>query len=132
MANIGDKFASAGSFIVDRAKDVSGYARLSIDLKTKEGYVESKYKELGKAYYEDHKDDEEPAYDIMLMIAEANEQIAEIKEELTAMKGMVVCKSCGHEVRDDDIYCSKCGAKIERPEPEPDFFDNDIEDEDNV
>lgn len=33
-----------------------------------------------------------------------------------------VCPNCGSEVKDDDLFCGECGAKIERtevPESEP-------------
>ena len=32
------------------------------------------------------------------------------------------CPNCGSEVKDDDLFCGECGAKIERtevPESEP-------------
>ncbi len=66
-----------------------------------------------------------PDFDVVLLINEAKQEIEEIKEQLIVMKGVSVCKACGHEIKDDDVFCSKCGMKIERDLEEPDFFSDD-------
>jgi hypothetical protein len=49
---------SAGKDVGQKAKDVSGIAKLKMDIRSKEDFVEKQYAELGKAYYEKHKDEE--------------------------------------------------------------------------
>ena len=44
------------------------------------------------------------------------ETIAEMKEQILALKGLVKC-SCGANCPIEDIFCGKCGAKLEKPEP---------------
>ncbi len=49
---------SAGKDVGQKAKDVSEIAKLKMDIRSKEDFVEKQYAELGKAYYEKHKDEE--------------------------------------------------------------------------
>ena len=56
-----ESLVSAGKDVSQKAKEVSGIAKLKLDVKSKEDYVEKQYAELGRIYFEQHKDEEEPA-----------------------------------------------------------------------
>ena len=53
---LSETIVSAGKDVGQKAKDVSGIAKLKMDIRSKEDFVEKQYAELGKAYYEKHKD----------------------------------------------------------------------------
>ena len=72
-----ESLVSAGKDVSQKAKEVSGVAKLKLDVKSKEDYVEKQYAELGRTYFDAHKDDEENA---------ENEQFKVIKEALAEMK----------------------------------------------
>lgn len=55
---LSETIVSAGKDVGQKAKDVSGIAKLKMDIRSKEDFVEKQYAELGKAYYEKHKDEE--------------------------------------------------------------------------
>ena len=75
------------------------------------------YGALGKAYFEDHKDDAEPAYEGITLVNDALKEIEELKEELAKIKGSRKCPGCGADLKGEPAYCSKCGTKIEYDAP---------------
>ena len=51
-----ESLVSAGKDVSQKAKEVSGVAKLKLDVKSKEDYVEKQYAELGRTYFDAHKD----------------------------------------------------------------------------
>ena len=74
-----ESLVSAGKDVSQKAKEVSGVAKLKLDVKSKEDYVEKQYAELGRTYFDAHRDDEENA---------ENEQFTVIKEALAEIERM--------------------------------------------
>ena len=114
--NIKDSFYSAGKDISQKAKDVSEVARLKLDIRAKEEFLEKQYAAIGKAYYESHKDSEE------MLEAEAAEfrtieeallEISRMKEAILNIQGSVECPNCHVIMPEHATYCSNCGTKME-------------------
>ena len=82
LNKLGETLASAGKDVGQKAKDLSGAAKLTIDIKSKEDYVQRMYAEIGRQYYEDHKNETEGLYEEMALVKEALEVIADMKKEL--------------------------------------------------
>ena len=80
-----ESLVSAGKDVSQKAKEVSGVAKLKLDVKSKEDYVEKQYAELGRTYFDAHKDDEENA---------ENEQFKVIKEALAEIERMKAEQEC--------------------------------------
>ena len=51
-----ESLVSAGKDVSQKAKEVSGVAKLKLDVKSKEDYVEKQYAELGRTYFDAHRD----------------------------------------------------------------------------
>ena len=52
---IGDTILTVGKDVTQKAKDVSGIAKLRLDIRAKEDFIKEQYLSLGKAYYEQRK-----------------------------------------------------------------------------
>lgn len=113
LDKIGDTIVSVSKDATQKAKDLSDIARIRMDIRSKNDYINKQYQEIGKAYYEKHKDDESPKYDQVVLIQEAEEVIDELREQLSQIKGTQRCPQCGQEMDLDADYCSKCGAKLD-------------------
>lgn len=110
---IGETLVSAGKDAAQKAKDLSGVAKLNLDIKSKEDYVQRQYAELGKIYYEAHKDDAVvEGSEHVELITEALEAIEKMKLEIMELKGTKKCPKCGADLADDAEYCSSCGEKV--------------------
>ena len=109
---LGDTIVNVGKDVTQKAKDVSGIAKLKLDIKSKEDFIKEQYIELGKIYYEMHKDEptEEQAH--FGQIKEALEEIERMKLQILELKGARKCPDCGAEAADTAEYCSVCGAKL--------------------
>ena len=47
---LGDTIVNVGKDVTQKAKDVSGIAKLKLDIKSKEDFIKEQYIELGKIY----------------------------------------------------------------------------------
>lgn len=114
LDRIGESLVSAGKDVSQRAKDVSELAKLRLDIKSKEDYVEKQYAAIGAAYYEKHKEEEgcEEAEQFFL-IREALEEIERMKAEVLRIQGAAECPNCGTKMPEDATFCSSCGAKLD-------------------
>lgn len=111
---LGETIVSAGKDVGQKAKDVSEIAKLKLDIKSKEDFVEKQYAALGKVYYEKHKDEEgcEEAEQFFL-IGEALEEIGRMKAEVLKIRGAAECPKCGTKMPEGATFCSTCGTKLD-------------------
>ncbi len=117
---ITETITSVGKTASEKAKTSTDYAKLSIKLSGEEKTLAELYRRVGKIYYDANNgctQDEETTL-LFAEISDSIEAIANIKTQLMALKGSIACKSCGAENPDEHDFCSKCGAKIEKPIPE--------------
>ena len=111
---LSETIVSAGKDVGQKAKDVSGIAKLKMDIRSKEDFVEKQYAELGKAYYEKHKDEEEgEEAEQFFLIREAVEEIERMKAEVLRIQGSAECPKCGAKMPEGAVYCSNCGTKMD-------------------
>ncbi len=109
---LGDTIVNVGKDVTQKAKDVSGIAKLKLDIKSKEDFIKEQYIELGKVYYEMHKDEAAEDQARFDQITEALEEIERMKVQILELKGARKCPDCGAEAADTAEYCSVCGAKL--------------------
>lgn len=104
----------AGRDVTQKAKDVSELAKLKLDIKSKEDYVQKQYAALGAAYFEKHKDEEgiEEAEQFFL-IKEALGEIERMKNEVLKLQGAAECPKCGAKMPEGASFCSSCGTKMD-------------------
>ncbi len=113
FGKIKSDIVSAGKDISVKAKEVSDTAKIKVDIRTKEDYLAKQYEALGRQYYEAHKDDEDAAEkECFANIAEAQEALEVLKDELLTLQGAVICPNCGEKQVNDDNYCKNCGASL--------------------
>ncbi len=111
---LGETLVSAGKDVGQKAKDVSEIAKLKLDIKSKEDFVQKQYAALGEVYYAKHKDDEncEEAEQFFL-IKEALDEISRMKSEVLRIQGAEECPKCGARMPEGALFCSSCGTKLD-------------------
>lgn len=117
LDKLGATLTSVGNTIGDGANKVAGEAKIQAKLLEEKNTINNAYSNLGKAYYEAHKDDTEGEF--FNTIDAINKEFANIdalKKELQELKGLKTCPQCGEAVSTDHDFCPKCGAKLKEEE----------------
>lgn len=113
LNKLGETIATAGRDVSQIAKDLSGTAKLNIDIRAKEDFIQKQFAEIGKLYYGEHKDDITAEYEQIEAINKAYAAIDQMKRELLEIKGAKQCPKCGAKMSDEAAFCSSCGAKLD-------------------
>lgn len=113
LDDLTESLTTAGRDVTQKAKDVSELAKLKLDIKAKEDYVQKQYTALGAAYFEKHKDEEglEEA-EAFFLIKEALGEIERLRAEVLKLQGATECPKCGARMPEGATFCSSCGAKL--------------------
>lgn len=113
FTKLGETISSTGKDVSQKAKDLTELARLNLNIKAKEDFIEKQYGEIGKQYFNLHKEDQEPFFEEINLISETLKEIERLKSEIADLKGKKKCPACGAVVEQDAIFCNQCGAKCE-------------------
>ena len=120
-----DDLFSVGKEVGDRVSDVSNIAKLKLELRSKEDFIQRQFEELGRLYYEAHKEaaDSVAEQDMFNSIAETEARIAETKSEILNLQGAICCPECGEKYQKGYKFCPFCGGELRNePEQEEDIF----------
>lgn len=120
LKNFGEKVSETGKAVGGKTKQVSEIAKITYKITAEEKAVEELYALLGKACYEAENAKAESAYFGQCEeISAKMDAIEELKKQLNAIKGIIVCENCKAEVSNENDYCGKCGTKLVKPVEEP-------------
>lgn len=126
LNKIGDSIVSATQGVSEKAKDVTDIAKLQYEMKTKEEFLNKKYQEIGKMYYQTSKDAFSEEYTTLFDEVEATlDKLSEIKAQIAGIKGSKTCSKCGAVVGNTAAFCSECGAKMDDIFEEEDIVEED-------
>ena len=95
-------------------------SKMKLQIAQQRAELSKAYEKLGAMVYDMMKSNAQDSSAIDVCIDEIDfifSKIAEAEGKVNVLKKVSICASCGAEVALDACFCSKCGAKIERPEP---------------
>lgn len=120
FGNLGRKITDAGQSVAQQTKDLAEITRLNSQISGLEKKQNELFLALGRACYEQQKDDETSENrEILDELLACYEQIDGFNERIKQIKGYEKCPRCGADVTSDAVFCSICGLKIERaPQPQ--------------
>jgi len=101
----------------------TGKIKMSIaDLK---GENEELFRQIGEMVYCAYENEGEVAdfSEKCGKILENKKKIDELQKKADAFMNVITCDNCGEANPDKNAFCSKCGAKLDRPEPVADTAD---------
>ncbi|MBQ5960519.1 MAG: zinc-ribbon domain-containing protein [Firmicutes bacterium] len=110
---ITDIFNSTSKELGKKAKDVISTVKLENEITGQESKIRESFLKIGEQYFEAFKDDPDSPYaKIIAEVAEAKAKIADLRNQINDLKGLVKCPVCGEAVSADQAFCPKCGAKL--------------------
>lgn len=120
LDSITKKISSASQSVVQKGKNVADVTKLNSQINEANKVITENYIALGKAYYEQNKENPNAAdLEIFSVIAENEAKIEELKAQVRAIKGISLCPNCGAEVASSNKFCPNCGTAMPVPEPAP-------------
>lgn len=129
IKGLGNTISSASRDGLSKAKEMRDSAKISFDIRERENAIRRMYRDLGKAYYQDHKDDISSEYrDRITAISAAFEEIGELKASLDEVRGIRRCPACGKIISPEAKFCAECGEKCEEEVVECEVVEDDEED----
>lgn len=124
--NLGETITAKSKEVADKAKNFTDIASLKGQIVTQENAILRYYREIGRAYYAAHKnDDTAECQEQFESIKKAEAIIEELQKKIAEISGTRHCASCNSDVPDDSAFCPKCGAKLENDT----YFDEEDTDE---
>lgn len=119
--DLGKKISQTGQDVVRKTKNFADTTKISAQIAEQERQLSNLYQQLGRLYYEGHKD--APAEDLRMFvdaITQAQDWISQQKEQIDQINGVVKCNVCGSDVPQEYLYCSVCGSTMPLRKPNSD------------
>ncbi len=89
--------------------------KLKIDAAKIRSEINKDFESIGRMYYDGHKNGKDNSDAIKAVIADVDgkyNELAEIEDKISEVKGGNCCADCGTQNADDSAYCRKCGKKL--------------------
>lgn len=129
-SDISVKLEEGGRIVADKARELSQIANLRAQIVSCDNTMHKNYKELGKAYYEAHKDDLNPEYeDIMKIIADSQAKKEDLLEKLAEVRNTNA--SC-EDLVNEELVCSDEESADDAFDEPDDFDEVDVDEESSV
>lgn len=113
LDGIGKKISQTSQDVMKKTRNFADSTKFSGMIVDEEKNISALYSQLGKAYYELHKEDPEAA--LSELVGEVNAAFARIdqyQEQIALLGGAQKCPRCGALVPDGGMFCNSCGAKM--------------------
>lgn len=109
--DLGKKLTSVSQTAVQKTKDVADIAKINAEISELERTANHLYFQIGKLYVAKHTADYESDFAGMIgSVIESERKIAECRQRIQDIKGVVCCEKCGAEISAGSAFCSFCGA----------------------
>ncbi len=119
--------------IAKKAKDLVDVNSVKAAINDQKKVISKAYERIGEQYYKDHAEAGSDDYQMEFeTIGEANAKLKELYNELHTLKNISVCPSCGATHSQEDLFCSKCGMKLNHQpvcEPEEETVNDEMTEE---
>lgn len=111
--DLGKKLSNAGQTAVQKTQELAAVAKLNSEISDEEKKINNTYFQIGKLYVAMHENDCESDFQGMIIsLRDSTQKIAEYKQQIQNIKGVVRCEKCGAEVANNVAFCSSCGAPM--------------------
>lgn len=120
LENITRKVTDTAKAAAKKSGDIVELTKLNMSIGTEENKIEKAYIGIGKIVYDGFKKGEDVSQDLKEhceKIKSCEENIDEIRQKIFELKKVKICTSCNAELDIEVAFCSKCGAKQEKPQP---------------
>ncbi|MGF7048414.1 RNA polymerase subunit RPABC4/transcription elongation factor Spt4 [Paenibacillus sp. DS2015] len=128
FGKLGDKITSTSKDVAKKTKDLTGIAKINIQISSEEDKIKNSYHELGKLYYERFHGAPDEDFQLLCDEVTASLQVIESSRlQIRSIKGVKICSNCGAENPLDTSFCGSCGTKVEEEQPQMDIAEDELQ-----
>lgn len=137
LEDLGRKIGETAEIVTSKAGEAVEIQKLRNQIRALERACERDYMDLGRTVYEHYKEGEvvdAEAIGICEAIQHREESIGKYEQQVSELKGDVICDGCCKTVAKEMSYCPYCGTKVpeEVKEEAPEADTSDAEEEETV
>ena len=117
-----NEFNKRVSGLAQSAQKTTEVAKIQHQISQKQAEFDSLYHQIGQIYYSCHQRNVQPDESIDALcdrVTALAQEIDKLRGKIDELRNVCRCPVCGNVVERDSKFCSKCGAKLENAEPEP-------------
>lgn len=127
LDDLGKRISKTGQSAIQKTKDMAEVAKYNSMISEEEKSINNNYYQIGKLYISLHSTECEDDFKGMIdSIRSSENKIAEYREQIKLIRGVVRCEKCGSEVSINSAFCNSCGAPMPKRVTEETFDSNSI------
>ncbi len=95
-----------------KTEDIADLTKKKISLKAEEDRLDSLYSQVGKLRFAEVRrgeDKSEAIENLFSEIEDSIKKVSSLRADIAKARKVKMCKNCGAELEENDIFCSKCG-----------------------
>lgn len=110
---LGKTINDASDSLKRKTQNFTEVNSLEKQVNSNQAVIQNMYVEIGRAYYEAHKADEQDVYaEQCRVITNALGQIAQLQDQIRIKKGIQLCPNCGAQLAPGSVFCAGCGTQV--------------------
>ena len=121
MANFMESMERFAQSAVSKSKEVAETTSINLEISSLEQQLQGLYAQAGR-YAIDRRllpTEEAEIQAILTPMEQLQERLAQCRQALLELRNACICPSCGAEISRLSNFCDRCGAPVERPQPQP-------------
>lgn len=119
LVGLTGKFNKMTKDVTNMTQNAVEAVKLQSRISRKKDDIESSYREIGKLYFLNCKQDEKELFaELVKEIADANAEIQNLQDKIHHIKGVQLCQACNKALKRDMSFCPYCGTKIAEEQAE--------------
>ncbi|GAE90082.1 zinc-ribbon domain-containing protein [Acetivibrio straminisolvens] len=110
------KVTDTARIAAKKSSDMVEITKLNFNIGTEEDKIKKVYAQIGEIVYHSFEKGEEIPEDLKGLcekIVASKKNIEKMKQQILRLKSIKICSSCNEELREEVVYCPKCGTRQE-------------------
>lgn len=107
--------SNTGKQVVKKTKEITDTVQLKSQISAEKETIQRLYAAVGKQVFDAAtEEDEKRFFTEFASLRKSLKKKEELEETLAGLDGCIYCSECGARIERTSVYCSHCGAKVDQ------------------